>query len=82
MVVLLLTMKIIIKITFFFLLFATISIHAQQKKWTLEECVKYALQNNIQIQKSKISKEQSGIDLKLAKAQLFPNLCVLVAIDL
>lgn len=55
-------------------------LRAQEKpqQWDLTNCINYALQNNIQIQKSKISKEQSGIDLKLAKAQLFPNLSATV----
>ncbi len=49
---------------------------AQEKpeKWDLASCINYALTNNIQIQKSKINLEQSGISLALAKAQLYPNL--------
>jgi len=51
-------------------------ITAQDKpqQWDLTSCINYALTNNIQIQKSKITLEQSKISTKLAKAQLFPNL--------
>ncbi len=61
-------------------LYSTSIICAQEKtlQWDLTTCINYALQNNIQIQKSKISLEQNGIDLKLAKAQLFPNLSATV----
>lgn len=44
------------------------------KKWTLEDCISYALEHNIQLQKSKIKKEQSAVDLKQQKANLFPSL--------
>lgn len=74
MVVLLLTMKIIIKITFFFLLFATISIHAQQKKWTLEECIAYALENNISIQQSELDLKISDIEKLEAIGNFLPNI--------
>jgi outer membrane protein len=59
-----------------FLITLVIPVWAQEKpeKWDLAACINYALANNIQIQKSKISLEQSDINLKLAKAQLHPDL--------
>jgi len=59
-----------------FLLILASGITAQDKpqQWDLTNCINYALTNNIQIQKSKITLEQSKISTKLAKAQLFPNL--------
>jgi len=59
-----------------FLLIIATGISAQDKpqQWDLTTCINYALTNNIQIQKSKITLEQSKITTKLAKAQLFPNL--------
>jgi len=59
-----------------FLLIIATGIPAQDKpqQWDLTTCINYALTNNIQIQKSKITLEQSKISTKLAKAQLFPNL--------
>ena len=58
------------------LLILTTGIMAQDKpqQWDLTKCINYALTNNIQIQKSKITLEQSKISTKQAKAQLFPNL--------
>ena len=44
------------------------------KEWTLDECIRYAHEQNIQIKKNKISLNESRIDTKLAKAQLFPSL--------
>jgi outer membrane protein len=46
----------------------------QPKQWDLSGCISYALNNNIQIQKAKISLESSSVDTKQAKAQLLPNL--------
>ena len=45
-----------------------------QKKWTLRDCIDYARQENIQVKKSLISAESSDIDIKQAKADLFPSL--------
>ena len=45
-----------------------------QKKWTLRDCIDYARQENIQVKKSVITSESSEIDIKQAKAGLFPSL--------
>lgn len=42
--------------------------------WTLQDCLDYALENNIQIKKSKITQLSGEEDTRLAKAQLFPSL--------
>ena len=58
-----------------FALLATTSLQAQEnKKWTLKECIDYALEKNIQLQQDKISLQESEVDVKSAKAALFPNL--------
>lgn len=44
------------------------------KKWSLRQCIDYAMDNNIQLQKSKISKNVAETELKQAKAGLLPNL--------
>lgn len=56
---------------------------AQEKplQWDLTGCIEYALKNNIQVQKSKISLEQSTVSTKQAKAQLLPNLSASVNQD-
>lgn len=60
------------------LFLGSMDVVAQDEKevteWTLRSCLDYALANNIQIKKSKIS-HQSGLeDTKEAKARLFPSL--------
>lgn len=44
------------------------------KKWSLRQCTDYAMDNNIQLQKSKISENVAETELKQAKAGLLPNL--------
>jgi outer membrane protein len=43
-------------------------------QWTLDKCIDYALENNIQLQQSKITMKESEVDVKSAKASLFPSL--------
>ena len=45
-----------------------------QKQWTLQECIDYAMANNITLQKSKLQKESATEELKGAKAALLPTL--------
>ena len=45
-----------------------------QKKWTLTECIDYALQNNITLQQSKLQKQSATEERKQAKAALLPSL--------
>jgi len=61
-------------ISFLVLIGTSLSAQEMQSQWNLTHCIEYALKNNIQIQKSKITLEQSAVNTKLAKAQLFPNL--------
>ncbi len=60
----------------FFAAFATfLSANAQEKQtWSLEDCINYALEKNIQLQQNKISLQESEVDVKTAKAALFPGL--------
>lgn len=43
-------------------------------KWTLEQCVDYALKHNIQLQQRRVSREQSELDVKQSEAALLPSL--------
>ena len=55
---------------------SAVALKAQEvsQKWTLRSCLDYAIENNIQLKKSRIN-ELSGLeDTKRAKAQLFPSL--------
>lgn len=44
------------------------------KQWTLRDCINYALDNNITIQRNRISVESAQEDLKSAKADFLPSL--------
>ena len=57
----------------FLLLLCTASASAQQT-WTLQDCIDYALQNNIQVQKNRISEESGEVGLWQDKGALFPSL--------
>lgn len=62
------------------LLTGVISMHhttqAQERPevWDLTTCIDYAMEHNINIRKNRISAESSSIDVKTAKAEMFPNL--------
>lgn len=57
-----------------FALFLPIVAQEEQKLWTLQDCLQYALDNNIQVKKSKVSYLSGTEDTEQAKAQLFPSL--------
>lgn len=60
------------------LLVTNLAAQEKPKRWDLTNCINYALQNNIQIQKSKIILETNSVSTKQAKAQIFPNLSATV----
>lgn len=64
------------KLLLTFCLCATcITISAQNNlTWTLNDCIAYATQKNIQLQKSKLIFQESDAELKQAKAALLPSL--------
>lgn len=45
-----------------------------QKVWTLDDCISYALENNISLKQSRLTAESAEIDVKTARSALFPNL--------
>lgn len=45
-----------------------------QEMWDLQSCIDYALEQNITIRKSRVTAESTQIDVKTAKAALFPSL--------
>ncbi|MDF1518053.1 MAG: TolC family protein [Lutibacter sp.] len=51
-----------------------INANAQDKKWTLQECVDYALDNNISIKQQELSKELAEEDIAIAKGNFYPSL--------
>lgn len=49
--------------------------HAQEKKvWTLQECVDYALQNNLTVKTNLLNAETSKVNLDQSKFQMLPTL--------
>ncbi len=62
------------KIIVLFILVFTSSANAQVKNWTLQECVDYALKNNISIKQSELDLKASAIDKKLALGAFLPTL--------
>lgn len=47
---------------------------AEAKKWTLQECLSYALTNNITLQRARLTKASAHEDVLQAQAQLLPSL--------
>lgn len=63
------------ELIFFAALATFLSANAQEKQtWSLEDCINYALEKNIQLQQNKISLQESEVDVKTAKVALFPSL--------
>ena len=58
-------------------LFLTVSfqeISAQLKKWTLEDCIAYAVTNNIGLQRQRLQNETAKANLLYSKMEILPNL--------
>ena len=60
--------------TFIVASLALFSLHVSAWTWTLQECIDYALANNITIQKNRITKLSAVEDVKLSQAALLPTL--------
>ena len=60
-------------ILLFFMVLGSIS-YGQDKKWTLQECVDYALKNNISIKQSELDAETTAISKKDAIGNFLPNI--------
>ncbi|WP_067145041.1 TolC family protein [Pseudotamlana agarivorans] len=54
-------------------LIASVSI-AQEKLWTLQDCVNYALENNISVKQTELDTQVADQDLVSAKGNFLPNL--------
>lgn len=64
------------KVFFSVILFVILgwSVQGQSKKWTLEECVKYAIDNNISIKQTELDTQTAAIDKKGAIGNFLPSL--------
>ena len=47
--------------------------HAQ-KKWTLDDCINYAMENNVSMKLAKLQKQSAQEDVEQSKAALLPTL--------
>ena len=56
------------------LVFSCLIMQAQSKKWTLQECVNYAIQNNISIKQSELDTKTALIDKRGALGDFLPSL--------
>ncbi|WP_394747301.1 TolC family protein [Spongiimicrobium salis] len=63
-----------IKIALLLILFSIGAATAQVRKWTLEECVTYAVDNNLTIEQFELDLENAKIDESDALGALLPNL--------
>lgn len=61
-------------ISFTFLLILGWSAQAQSKKWTLEECVQYALEHNISIKQSALDTKTADINKSSALGSFLPGI--------
>lgn len=57
-----------------FLLLIGIQVSAQDKKWTLRECIDYAVKNNISIQSSELDIKNAAINKKDAIGAFLPSI--------
>ncbi len=57
----------------FIIVFFASNLNAQ-KKWSLEECIQYALDNNIQVKQSQLAAESDEISVLQNKLGVLPNL--------
>ena len=56
------------------LLSASLPLHGWAKQWTLKDCIDYAIQNNISLQKTRLQMLSTKEDVKQAQAELLPSL--------
>lgn len=67
-------MKRIIWILTLFLILFTNEISAQGKKWTIEECINYAVTNNIGLQRQRLQTESAEVNFLKSKMDVLPSL--------
>ncbi len=62
------------KLTIILLLCAMVMSNAQMRKWTLQECVEYAVENNLTVEQFELDLENAKIDKSDAIGGLLPDL--------
>jgi len=59
---------------FWMLVSVTLFSQDQGKPWTLQQCIEYAVKNNIQVKQNMLNEKSSEVALLQSKAQILPNL--------
>jgi outer membrane protein len=67
-------MKRTVWISILLIIFNCLEMSAQGKKWTLEDCINYAVANNIGLQRQKLVTQSREADLLASRMNLLPNL--------
>lgn len=69
-------MKLIQKqiVLFIFVCVCSLQLSAQAKQWTLEDCIRYAIEHNITIKRMVIQKNTAEVDLNTAQMSRLPDL--------
>ena len=62
------------KIALLFILFIGFSANAQVKNWTLQECIEYAMKNNISIKQTELDIKLANIDKSSAIGNFLPTI--------
>jgi outer membrane protein len=62
------------KIIFITALLITTVIRGQEKKWTLEDCINYAITNNISLQRQRLHTEIARVNLTKSRLDVLPSL--------
>ena len=62
------------KLSLIGLVFLSFSQQMEARRWTLKDCIDYALRNNISLQKTRVQKLTAEEDVKQSQAALLPSL--------
>ncbi|MDR1610022.1 MAG: TolC family protein [Candidatus Symbiothrix sp.] len=68
-------------ILFFLMCLCSVHLSAQPKQWTLEDCIRYAVEHNITIKKMEIQKHVAANDLNTAQMSRLPDLSASIGQD-
>jgi outer membrane protein len=66
--------KLVVSFLFILLIAGFGNVNAQQRVWNLEDCINYAIENNIQIKQSELAIQSMEADLLQSKLSMLPNL--------
>ena len=67
-------MKSILSISAALLIASSLQAQETDKQWTLEECIDYAIEHNIDLKQKQVSRENSKVELNTSKYSWLPDL--------